>query len=63
MKDKIQCITPSEEAIGYLTARKWYDIVSTSADGRCVRIIDDQGDEISIALELPSYGTFRRVAR
>ncbi|HEC1651077.1 hypothetical protein [Yersinia frederiksenii] len=58
MKRRIQCIAPSEAAVGYITAGKWYDIESTSADGQCVRIIDDQGDEVSILMGRTSYGEF-----
>ncbi|MFM1133831.1 hypothetical protein WFL23_12180 [Yersinia enterocolitica] len=58
MKRKILCIAPSEEAVGYLTAGKWYDIESTCANGQCVRIIDDQGDEVSLFVERGTYGEF-----
>lgn len=59
MKTQIKCITPSEEADGYLTAGKLYDVLSTSADGQCYRVTDDQGDEISIFADQSSHGTFQ----
>ncbi|CAI2459602.1 MULTISPECIES: hypothetical protein [Serratia] len=63
MKAKVLCITPSEEAVGYLTAGKQYDIESTCANGQCVRVIDDQGDEISIYVVKSSYGKFRELPK
>lgn len=61
MKNKILCVTPSEDAIGFLTAGKCYDIESTCANGQCVRAIDDQGDELSIFVDQSSLGTFRQL--
>ncbi|ALL37779.1 MULTISPECIES: hypothetical protein [Serratia] len=63
MKATVLCITPSEEAVGYLTAGKQYDIESTCSDGKCVRVIDDQGDEISIFVDQSSYGKFRELPK
>lgn len=72
MKATVLCITPSEEAVGYLTAGKQYDIESTCSDGKCVRVIDDQGMKSAFLLLSPvtvnsancrSYNTHRDKAR
>lgn len=61
MKNKILCVTPSEGAIGFLTAGKCYDIERTTADGQLVRVINDQGDEVGIFVGQSSLGTFRQL--